>query len=762
MIRITSSPSSMLKQSSSSPIRRFHIIAALLFLNGLAWLAGSPACATCTGGPCGSTYDFELLTGDHASGPYTLHHNSTEPGSFTLHFDGVPESLPSYCCGLPTTPRVTESFTVNGDGTSTVEIIATSPNGSDLYPSGLLGNGNVPQTDGALRIGYYSGSIPLAWNPPHSVLSATVDMLSNGTSVVVGPLSVAPATFFGAPGVWGGNLAVVIPNLVGRGVNRVDLRIVVPSPNDGACVADATTLCLSSGRFKIQVAWQALHLGTSGTGHAVPLTPDTGYFWFFGSSNVELIIKVLDGTPVNGDFWVFYGALSNVQYTITVTDTKTGRSKSYFNPQDTMASVADTSAFSASSTAPIAAGAISVPAPSAEELLASAAPPIEVVATAPLASDCTADSTTLCLSSGRFKVQVAWQALHLGTSGVGHAVPLTSDTGHFWFFGSSNVELVVKVLDGTSVNGDFWVFYGALSNVQYTITVTDTKTGRSKAYFNRQDTMASVADTSAFPTTAPGPLAFDAPMVLGDAQVGVPYFFSFCAPTPTGLDCGTFPPTTNPAGGNPPYHFQLGPNVGFPPFGISLSLNGILSGTPSIQGRREFSVCAFDLSEQSICHNVFLNVTSCTYSLNRPSQSFGASGGINSVTVTAGSDCIWTAQSNESWITVVSGNNGSANGTVNYSVAANPGTSQRTGTMTIAGLAFAVIQAGNTVSGYTYANWNCNHVSGCITVTGYNVGSAGPFCSVAACKAWSTFVYTCDAQPMYPIYYGPPSGTCAN
>ena len=58
-----------------------------------------------------------------------------------------------------------------------------------------------------------------------------------------------------------------------------------------------------------------------GKGQAVPLTGDTGLFWFFGNSNLELIVKVLDGRPVNGHFWVFYGGLSDVEYRITVTDT---------------------------------------------------------------------------------------------------------------------------------------------------------------------------------------------------------------------------------------------------------------------------------------------------------------------------------------------------------------------------------------------------------------------------------------------------------
>ena len=63
------------------------------------------------------------------------------------------------------------------------------------------------------------------------------------------------------------------------------------------------------------------------------LTGDTGYFWFFGSGNVELIVKVLDGSTVNGHFWVFAAGLTNINTTLTITDTRTGAVKTYTNPQ---------------------------------------------------------------------------------------------------------------------------------------------------------------------------------------------------------------------------------------------------------------------------------------------------------------------------------------------------------------------------------------------------------------------------------------------
>jgi len=121
-----------------------------------------------------------------------------------------------------------------------------------------------------------------------------------------------------------------------------------------------------------------------------------------------------------------------------------------------------------------------------------------------VAGGCTPNATTLCLNNSRFRLSVAWKNPYDGgTTGVGTAVPLTSDSGYFWFFASSNIELVIKVLDGRAVNGKFWVLYGALSDVEYTITITDTQNGNVKTYFNPGRNLASVADVSAFPGARP-------------------------------------------------------------------------------------------------------------------------------------------------------------------------------------------------------------------------------------------------------------------
>lgn len=245
------------------------------------------------------------------------------------------------------------------------------------------------------------------------------------------------------------------------------------------CVPGEGHLCLGSGRFRVEVAWTD-HDGNSGTGKTRVMTDDTGAFWFFGPGNLELMVKVLDGRGVNGHFWVFYGALSDVQYTITVTDTLTDTTRTYTNPSGRMASRADVEAFSDP-----------VPPPAAAQAAAVALP-----LTPPLS--CSAGATELCLGE-RFAVSVQFVDPRTGIAGQGRAVPLTADTGAFWFFEQENFELMVKALDGRPVNNRFWIFYGALSDVEYTITVRDILTDETRTYRNPAGTMASRADTRAFP-----------------------------------------------------------------------------------------------------------------------------------------------------------------------------------------------------------------------------------------------------------------------
>lgn len=101
----------------------------------------------------------------------------------------------------------------------------------------------------------------------------------------------------------------------------------------GACVPGPTVLCVGGGRFRVEAAWKDFQ-GGAGPGTVVPgaVSEDSGLFWFFAPENWELLVKVLDGCAVNGHRWVFAAATTNVEYTLTVTDTETGRAWSWRNP----------------------------------------------------------------------------------------------------------------------------------------------------------------------------------------------------------------------------------------------------------------------------------------------------------------------------------------------------------------------------------------------------------------------------------------------
>jgi hypothetical protein len=102
---------------------------------------------------------------------------------------------------------------------------------------------------------------------------------------------------------------------------------------------------LLGGRFRVEVAFETPQ-GQTGFAQPVALTDRAAYFWFFNPNNVELILKLQDACGFNDRFWVFSAGLTNVEVTITVTDTANGTQKTYFNPlREPFPPILDTAAF---------------------------------------------------------------------------------------------------------------------------------------------------------------------------------------------------------------------------------------------------------------------------------------------------------------------------------------------------------------------------------------------------------------------------------
>jgi hypothetical protein len=307
-----------------------------------------------------------------------------------------------------------------------------------------------------------------SWQPLGETFALTTKPFNEGHPAV----AASPAGGFTALWNSGSQRISIIPGpqpLPDPGLDGSDIGVAGKSFAP-LCSPDAETLCLGpGGRFAARVTLRHPGNGGEGEGQPLALTRDTGAFWFFGAENLELMVKVLDGRGVNGSFWVYSAALSDVEYTLTVTDTVTGQEKTYHNAPGQLASRADVVAF---------------PDPGA-----------------PVADSASgfASAETLRLGDeGRFEVEVELRDPRDGALKRATPIPLTKDTGAFWFFDSRNVELMIKVLDGRNVNGRFWIYYGALSDVRYTITVTDTVTGEKKIYENAPGRLVSRADVEAF------------------------------------------------------------------------------------------------------------------------------------------------------------------------------------------------------------------------------------------------------------------------
>ena len=82
----------------------------------------------------------------------------------------------------------------------------------------------------------------------------------------------------------------------------------------------------------------------------------------------------------------------------------------------------------------------------------------------------------------------------------------------------------------------------------------------------------------------------------------------------------------------------------------------------------------------------------CTFSLSATSVTMPGSGGVGTVSVSTAGGCPWSAVSGAAWITITDGASGSGSGNVQFAVEPNGTGAPRSGTLTIANLAFAINQ----------------------------------------------------------------------
>ena len=112
---------------------------------------------------------------------------------------------------------------------------------------------------------------------------------------------------------------------------------------------------------------------------------------------------------------------------------------------------------------------------------------------------CKSGDETRCLRDSRFQVEMEWWAAGGERAMARVARVGTDDSGLFWFFERENWEMLIKVLDGCSINGHVWVFGASSTDRGYRIAVTDTVSGEVREYGNEPGRAApAITDVTAF------------------------------------------------------------------------------------------------------------------------------------------------------------------------------------------------------------------------------------------------------------------------
>ncbi len=298
----------------------------------LAPQTASPSCNA------GIVYDDGGFEAAYAVGPAAA--------SMVMKLDLVPTTtaFDQVCIGLTRTSGAPSSVTVNiviyddngpgGSpgtflgGTSAVASSIPAQPGAAFYAFDLSGSGVVLPA-GSVYVGAH-------WQAFYSGGTQFIDMLGDRSAGT--PLRASfESTNNG--GSWT-SMSSVFPTAIPRAMAiRAD-----PGTTPSTCTPSATTMCLNNNRFAVSASFQTPT--QSGVAQVVKLTPDTGYFWFFSSSNVEAVVKIINGCSLNNRYWVFAGGLTDVDVHIVVTDTAQGTTRTYDNNQGVaFQPIQDTGAF---------------------------------------------------------------------------------------------------------------------------------------------------------------------------------------------------------------------------------------------------------------------------------------------------------------------------------------------------------------------------------------------------------------------------------
>lgn len=206
--------------------------------------------ASVVASPGGTTYSVHHQVGADFDGkgpdPETcfIIASPNATGDDIVLFDGVVETTRQDLLG--TVPSVRERDEAEPGGSRFIQIITSSPTGTDLFPGSITFDSQL-LTDACFTIGIHD---PLDWEGLDTIAVAEITFFIDGQPVIE---RADVTSFFTSP--WNGFVSITLVDGAGMGINGVTLDLLTTKqinlPNDdclsGAVVTDGTTLFSTIG-----------------------------------------------------------------------------------------------------------------------------------------------------------------------------------------------------------------------------------------------------------------------------------------------------------------------------------------------------------------------------------------------------------------------------------------------------------------------------------------------------------------------------------
>jgi hypothetical protein len=274
----------------------------------------------------------------------------------------------------------------------------------------------------------------------------------------------------------------------------------------GACVPSDDTVCLLGDRFRVTIDYlnQFANPPQPGKLRAARLlpgtqNPDTATFGFSSAQAIEVVVRIQDTRPFGlSRFDVYYGGMTDVEYTVTVQDMQTGTTRQYRNPPGKVGADVDRSSFPANGAQTAMYALVNS--------ASAARTPIVAASIAPRA--CVPGANAVCLLSDRFEVRIDFLNQFANPPAPGSLLGAkllpgvqNPDTATFGFSSALAIESVVRIQDTRPFGlNRFDIYVGGMSDVEYTVTVTDTQSGRVRQYRNPPGAVGGIVDRASFTT----------------------------------------------------------------------------------------------------------------------------------------------------------------------------------------------------------------------------------------------------------------------